>query len=175
MKMSETGSILSQDFNQILQQYSGLLGRVAASYEANHHLRQELLQEISLAVWQSLATFKGDSSLLTYILRVAHNKAVSHVAYHAKYPRNDSYCEITHASESQTLNSESHMQQQQQINTLLDEVRKLPIQTRQIVTLSMEGLSYQDIAEVCGIQLSNVGVILNRSKKVIMEAMAHVR
>jgi RNA polymerase sigma factor (sigma-70 family) len=173
--MRGTGHILSQDFNQILQQHSGLLGRVAASYEANHHLRQELLQEISLAVWQSLTTFKGDSSLLTYILRVAHNKAVSHVAYHAKYPRNDTYCEVTNAVASQNINSELHMQQQQQISTLLDEVRKLPIQTRQIVTLSMEGLSYLDIAQVCGIEISNVGVILNRSKKVLMEAMSHVR
>lgn len=166
---------MSQDFNQILQQYSGLLGRVAASYEANHHLRQELLQEISLAVWQSLSTFKGNSSLLTYILRVAHNKAISHVAYHAKYPRNDSYCEMTDAATSQTPNSELHVQQQQQLSTLLNEVRKLPIQSRQIVTLSMEGLSYQDIAEVCGIQSSNVGAILNRSKKVLLEAMSHVR
>ena len=166
---------MKQDFTQILQQHSALLGRVAASYEADHHLRQELLQEISLAVWQSLTNFKAQSSLLTYILRVAHNKAVSHVAYHAKYPRNDSYCEVTSPKASHTLNSESHMQQQQQINILLDEVRKLPIQTRQIVTLSMEGLSYQDIALVCGIQQSNVGVILNRTKKQLMEAMSHVR
>ena len=166
---------MNQDFTQILQQHSALLGRVAASYEADHHLRQELLQEISLAVWQSLANFKAQSSLLTYILRVAHNKAVSHVAYHAKYPRNDSYCEVTQATSDGSLTSESHMQQQQQITILLDEVRKLPIQTRQVVTLSMEGLSYQDIAQVCGIQLSHVGVILNRTKKQLTEAMSHVR
>lgn len=166
---------MSQDFEHILQQHSALLGRVAATYEANHHLRQELLQEISLAVWQSLKTFKGDSSLLTYILRVAHNKAISHVAYHAKYPRNDTYCELTEPTASQELNSESHIQQQQQIDVLLSEVRKLAIQSRQIVTLSMEGLSYQDIAEVCGIQVNHVGVILNRSKKTLVEAMSHVR
>lgn len=164
---------MNQDFTQILQQHSALLGRVAASYEADHHLRQELLQEISLAVWQSLANFKAQSSLLTYILRVAHNRAVSHVAYHAKYPRNDSYCEVTSPTASHSLNSESQMQQQQQINILLDEVRKLPIQTRQIVTLSMEGLSYQDIAQVCGIKVTHVGVILNRSKKVLLEAIKH--
>jgi RNA polymerase sigma factor (sigma-70 family) len=159
------GCSLSQDFNSILSEYGALLSRVAASYEANHHLRQELLQEISLAVWQSLSKFKGDSSIKTYILRVAHNRAISHVAYHIKMPHNLSYCELTEPSPSSTPNSESTLVQQQQIANLLNEVRKLPIQTRQIVTLSMEGLSYQDIAEVCGIQLSNVGVILIEVKK----------
>lgn len=66
---------------------------MAATYEANFHMRQELLQEITLAVWQALEKFKGDSSVKTYILRVAHNKAITHVAYHVKQPRNDSYCE----------------------------------------------------------------------------------
>ncbi|MDP5030793.1 MAG: sigma-70 family RNA polymerase sigma factor [Paraglaciecola sp.] len=164
---------MSQDFNSILSEYGALLSRVATSYEANHHLRQELLQEISLAVWQSLRTFKGDSSLKTYILRVAHNRAISHVAYHIKTPKSASYCEMTQASPSPTASSETTMAQQQQVTTLLNEVRKLPIQTRQIVTLSMEGLSYQDIAEVCGIKVTNVGVILNRSKKVLLEAIKH--
>lgn len=162
---------MSQDFNSILSEYSALLSRVAASYEANHHLRQELLQEITLAVWQPLTNFKGDSSVKTYILRVAHNRAISHVAYHIKMPNNVSYCEVTEPSPSSALSSESTIAQQQQVATLLNAVRKLPIQTRQIVTLSMEGLSYQDIAEVCGIQVSNVGVILNRSKKVLQEVM----
>lgn len=162
---------MSQDFNSVLNEHGALLSRVAASYEANHHLRQELLQEISLAVWQSMANFKGDSSIKTYILRVAHNRAVSHVAYHIKMPNNASYCELTEPSASSVLSSETAISQQRQVTTLLNEVRKLPIQTRQIVTLSMEGLSYQDIAEVCGIQVNNVGVILNRSKKILLEAM----
>jgi DNA-directed RNA polymerase specialized sigma24 family protein len=51
------------DFSQVIQKHAALLGRVAATYEANFHLRQELLQEISLAVWQALEKFKGDSSV----------------------------------------------------------------------------------------------------------------
>ena len=51
-------SNLSTDFSQVLQDHAALLGRVAATYEANFHLRQELLQEISLAVWQALEKFK---------------------------------------------------------------------------------------------------------------------
>jgi RNA polymerase sigma-70 factor (ECF subfamily) len=158
-----------------MHEYGPLLSRVASSYEADHHLRQELLQEISLAVWQALRGFKGNSSVKTYILRVAHNKAVNHVAYHAKQPSNDAYCEVAKPSASSTPSSESNNMSQQQVQRLLVEIRKLPLHTRQIVTMSMEGLSYQEIAEVCGIQLNNVGVILNRSKKILTEAMQDER
>ncbi len=156
------------DFESILSQYGPLLSRVASSYEANAHLRQELLQEITLAVWQALRSFKGDSSLKTYVLRVAHNKAVSHVAYHAKQPHNETYCEVTApSSHSQTV--ETVTAQNHQVEKLLVAVRQLPIQVRQIVTMSMEGLSYQDIAQVCGMTANNVGVALTRAKKVLVE------
>ncbi len=164
---------MSKDFSQILQQHAALLGRVAATYEANFHLRQELLQEISLAVWQALEKFKGESSVKTYVLRVAHNKAITHVAYHAKQPRNDTYCEVETPQPNQQTSTDEQIAQQQQIQTMLNEIRKMPIQTRQVVTMSMEGLSYSEIADACGISSTNAGVILNRARKTLMENIHH--
>jgi RNA polymerase sigma-70 factor (ECF subfamily) len=162
---------LSTDFSQVLQEHAALLGRVAATYEANFHKRQELLQEITLAVWQALDKFKGDSSIKTYVLRVAHNKAITHVAYHAKQPRNDSYCEMESPEPSHKPSAVEQIDQQQKIQMMLGQIRQMPIQTRQVVTMSMEGLSYDEIADACGISSSNAGVVLNRARKVLMESM----
>lgn len=148
-----------------------MLGRVASSYEANPHLQQELLQEISLAVWQSLTNFKGRSSLKTYILRIAHNKAVSHVAYYSRQLKGESYCEVESPQADLQLNSEEKISQTGQIERMLIAVRSLNLQARQIVTMSMEGLSNQEIAEVCGITPINVGVILNRARNQLMERL----
>jgi RNA polymerase sigma-70 factor (ECF subfamily) len=164
---------LSKDYSHVLKEHAALLGRVAATYEANFHLRQELLQEISLAVWQALEKFKGESSVKTYVLRVAHNKAITHVAYHAKQPRNDSYCEVETPQPSHHTSTDVQIAQQQQIQTMLNEIRKMPIQTRQVVTMSMEGLSYSEIADACGISSTNAGVILNRARKTLMENIHH--
>ena len=164
---------MSKDFSQVLQDHAALLGRVAATYEANFHMRQGLLQEITLAVWQALEKFKGDSSIKTYILRVAHNKSITHVAYHAKQPRNDSYCEVETPQPSQQASTDVQIAQQQQIQSMLKEIRKMPIQTRQIVTMSMEGLSYSEIADACGISDTNAGVILNRARKILMESIQY--
>ncbi|WP_133468803.1 RNA polymerase sigma factor [Paraglaciecola marina] len=162
---------MSKVFKQILKEHASLLGRVAATYEANFHMRQELLQEITLAVWQALAKFKGDSSIKTYILRVAHNKAITHVAYHAKQPRNDSYCEVETPEPSKAKTTDEQLDQQRQIQQMLTHIRNMPIQTRQVVTMSMEGLSYDEIADACGISSSNAGVVLNRARKTLMESI----
>ena len=162
---------MSTDFSHVLQEHAALLGRVAATYEANFHKRQELLQEITLAVWQALDKFKGDSSIKTYVLRVAHNKAITHVAYHAKQPRNDSYCEMESPEPSHRPSAVEQIDQQQKIQLMLGQIRQMPIQTRQVVTMSMEGLSYDEIADACGISSSNAGVVLNRARKVLMESM----
>lgn len=161
------------DFDQIVADYGPLLSRVASSYEANLHLQQELLQEISLAVWQAMKGFKGNSSVKTYVLRVAHNKAVTHVAYHAKQPHNEPYCEVENPSSDTSMSTEKSVSQTSMVSSLLQAVRRLPMQPRQIVTMSMEGLSYQEIAEVCGVSVVNVGVILNRAKKTLMEQLNH--
>ena len=162
---------MDTDFDTVLQDYGALISRVAASYEANPALSQELTQEMCLAVWQALDRFRGASSLKTYVLRVAHNKGVNHVAYYANKPKEEQFCEMTSLNSSKITDVERQQSHSQQVALLLHHVRQLPIQTRQIVTMSMEGLSYQDIAEVCGIQVNNVGVILNRARKGLLESM----
>jgi RNA polymerase sigma factor (sigma-70 family) len=46
-------------------------------------------------------------------------------------------------------------------------VRHLPVAYRQVVTLSLEGLSYGEIAEVLGITESNVGARLTRARQML--------
>ncbi len=167
---------MGQGFEEVFSQYGALLSRVANSYEANYALQQELLQEIAIAVWQGLARFKGDSSVKTYILRIAHNRAVTHVASQVKRVDTHHYDEAT--EQNALTSSESHSpelvsSQQQSISRLLQAVRALPLQPRQVLTLSLEGLSYDEIAEVCGLTRNHVGVILKRAKQTIMKETPH--
>ncbi|MCC2616986.1 sigma-70 family RNA polymerase sigma factor [Aestuariibacter halophilus] len=164
---------MQTSFEHIIKEYDGLLGRVAATYEANPALQQELVQEISLALWQALPRFEGNSSLKTYILRIAHNKAVNHIAYHTRQPRTQ-YEDGDAMEVVAPTNTEHQISQDQQVAQLLASVRRLPFQSRQVVTLMMEGLSYQDIASVSGMTVTNVGVTLNRARKVLMENIDHV-
>src|SRR5687768_11603390 len=55
------------------------LERLARAYEADADQRRDLLQDIHVALWRSLAGFDGRCSERTWVYRVAHNVATTHV------------------------------------------------------------------------------------------------
>src|SRR5262245_14232442 len=74
-------------FATIARQHGPLIGRIARSYEANAARAEDLVQDIYLSVWQALPRFRGDASLRTFVARIAHNRAISHVSREARGPR----------------------------------------------------------------------------------------
>ncbi len=56
------------------------LERLARAFEADPDQQKDLLQEIHFAVWRSFSRFDGRCSESTWVYRVAHNAAASHVA-----------------------------------------------------------------------------------------------
>lgn len=165
---------MGQGFEAVFKQYGALLSRVASSYEANEAMQQELLQEIAIAVWQGLSRFNGDSSVKTYILKIAHNRAVTHVASQVKRVDTHQYdCDDIGADSFQSPHHspETVSSHHQSLALLLKAVRSLPLQPRQVLTLSLEGLSYDEIADVCGLTKNHVGVILKRAKQAAKQAI----
>jgi RNA polymerase sigma-70 factor (ECF subfamily) len=67
-------------YEWIAREYGAALSRLAGAYEANAEQRRDLLQDIHFAVWRSLSVFDGRCSVRTWIYRVAHNTAYSHIA-----------------------------------------------------------------------------------------------
>jgi len=59
--------------------HGAALSRLARAYEAEPEKRADLLQEIHVALWRSLGGFNGSCSLRTWVFRIAHNVAASHV------------------------------------------------------------------------------------------------
>jgi len=151
-----------------LQQYLPMLERIVASYESRHALQQELLQDVIVAIWQAAERFSGESSWKTYMARIAQNRCVTHVDKSVKqldvYTLDDS---ISHPSESMSKSIE----QQQQWRQLMGQVRQLPIAQKQVLSLMLEGFSYKEIADICGLSESNVGVLISRAKSTLQEQL----
>ena len=160
------------DFEQLLEEYGDSLKRVAATYEANLTKQQDLFQEISLAVWLAIPAFKHNSSFKTYMLRIAHNVSVKHVA---KEIKSRSYTELAeqNVSISQSVDVDTCLEKHQQAERLMHHVRQLPLKHRQLFALLMEGLSYKEIADTTGISVANVGMLIMRIKEKLTEAMSN--
>lgn len=138
-----------------------MLSRIAASYEANAALRDDLLQDTALTLWKALPSWRGDATIKTFVARIAHNRGATHAAGQSRRPRETALDEnLTDAC----MAPERHAQLDQQRLRLQRAVRELPLGLRQAVTLALEGFSHREIADSLGITENNVGVRLNRAR-----------
>lgn len=160
----------SQDaqFKQLMTEHGGMLVRFAASFERNRHARDDLVQDIMLAVWQALPAFRGESSIKTYLVGVAHRRCASHVMRAVAQPQHEELDEEW-VDDQPGPEALAGLNQQQQ--RLLGALRQLPVGQRQLVLLALEGMSYEEIAQLLGISVNNVGVRLNRAKAALKERL----
>ena len=69
----------ADQYDEAIAAYGAALQRLVRAYEADPERRRDLLQEIHIALWRSLAGFDRRCSLRTWVYRVAHNTATSQV------------------------------------------------------------------------------------------------
>lgn len=138
-----------------------MLVRFAASFERNRHERDDLVQDIMLAVWQALPGFRGEASLKTFIIGVAHRRCASHVMRAVSRPRHEELDEHWIDDRPGPDMAAGRNQQQERLLAAL----------RQLVLLALEGMRYDEIAALLGISENNVGVRLNRAKAALKERL----
>lgn len=164
--MVETES--ERRFNALLDAHGPSLRRLAGSYVRDRGEREDLFQEIVIAIWRALPRFRGECSERTFLFRIAHNRCLTHVARRRPAAPFDGH-EADAQDPQPTI--EVQLADEQQRERLSSAVRALPIGYRQVVTLMLEGLPYREIAQVLGISESNVGVRLNRARQLLKERL----
>lgn len=168
LEMLQRRRAARRECEAFLKEHLGLLYRVAGSYEAEPARREDLLQEIALAIWTAAGRFESRSSFKTFALRIAHNRAITHCTRQARAPE---LVDLSEQQPSPGRDPESATERALLQEALLRAVRRLPLSQRQIVGMALEGLPYDEIAEVLGISVSNVGVRLNRARARLREIM----
>jgi RNA polymerase sigma-70 factor (ECF subfamily) len=157
---------LEREYEAIWRQYGESLARLAASYEAATDARDDLLQEIRLALWRALPGFREECSVRTFVYRVAHNRALTHAWRRRAQPRQwDETSEIRDPAP----NVESLAIRRADRESLVAAIRRLPLDYRQVLTMVLEDLPQSEIAAVLGISESNVAVRLHRARKLLRQ------
>ena len=145
-----------------------MIVRIAASYEADPRLAEDLVQEIHFALWRALPGFRGQSSLRTFVARIATNRAISHVVRALKSPPS---LELSEAMPAPIDDPEGQAIAISRQNRLMTAVRSLPLAYRQTVILTLEGLTPKEIAEFLGLTPNAVAIRLSRAKDLLREHM----
>jgi RNA polymerase sigma-70 factor (ECF subfamily) len=151
------------DLSSIIAAYGSGLARVAASYEADPALQEDLVQDILLAIHRSLPGLRDHSRLAPFVFRIAHNRSVTHVMRQASRRERGEVDGHEEAGES----PEELLLADERSRRVTVAVRRLPLPYRQVMTLVLEELTYPEIAETLGITQTNVGVRVNRAKTML--------
>lgn len=156
---------------RLVDAHAGAVGRLAASYERDAGRRQDLVQDIWLALWQALPGFRGDCAERTFVLRIAHNRAVTHIQHwrrRATEPLAEDAPVADRGPDPERAAGDRQRQQQ-----LRAAVAVLPLGLRQVLVLRLEGLSHREIADVLGLSENNVAVRLTRARAALSQNLHH--
>ena len=146
------------------------LARLAGAYEANAERQRDLLQEIHLALWRSLARFKNECSLRTWVYRIAHNVAASHVLREQR-AQVGKWVELEEASllaDGQDIEAQVGDRWMQE--RLLMMIQRLRLPDKQIMHLYLEGCDAATIAEITQFSPANVATKIHRLKGKLAQA-----
>ncbi len=130
--------------------------------------RNDLMQELLLALWKALPAFREESKISTFIYRVAHNTALTWRRTRLNYVRKVEAFEAELPTQSTGLHP---VPDTELLERIYAEIRRLPAVDRSLILLSLDGVAYREMAEIHGFSESNVGVRLNRAKQQLAKAM----
>ena len=115
-----------------------------------------------MALVRALSTFRGEASLKTYVLRIAHNVCLRQVMRQRRW-RVDPIGEVADSEAS----AERRAIRRQEEARLLAAIRELPVGLRQVLTLTLEELPQREIADVLGITENAVAIRMHRARRLL--------
>jgi len=143
-------------FEEVYRDYWQKIFRLCMGYVNDRDWAKDIAQETFIIVWQQLPKFRGDSSIGTWIFRIASNHCLRQIEKAKRFPKTDLPVEL---KEEQTQNMEPEIQ------FLYQCIAELPETDRIIISLELEELKQAEIATIVGLSESNVRVRIHRIKE----------
>lgn len=156
-------------YDEAVATHAAAIARLARAYEADSERCRDLRQDIHAALWQSLASFDGRCALRTWVYRVAHNVACSHVL-HARRRRTAATVGLDELADAPVDgDSEAAADRRLALDRLFTLIHRLATLDRQLILLYLEGMDAGAIAEISGLSIANVNTKVHRIKKILAD------
>lgn len=162
-------------FDLLVLKYQGRIGALVSRYIADAGEVEDVTQEAFIKAYRALSKFRGDSAFYTWLYRIAANAAKNHLVAKGRRPGADATIEDAEAFDDGGLVSETGspeaMAMGDELALVVEQaLQSLPEELRAALTLrELEGLSYDDIAEVLGCPVGTVRSRIFRAREAIDE------
>lgn len=145
----------------LLTTHGAALRRIARVYGAADGEEDDLHQEIVLQLWRGLPSYRGEAAAGTWLYRVALNTALT-------WRRRATQRARIHAEHAGPARS-SALSPRSEAAILEEFLAACNAVDRATLLLYMEGLPYQEIADVLGLSSGAVGVRVHRIRRAFVE------
>ncbi|BDU23777.1 sigma-70 family RNA polymerase sigma factor [Flavobacterium sp. GSB-24] len=148
------------EFEDIYKTYWDRIFRLCMGFVNDYDAAQDLTQETFIIVWQKLENFRNESSIGTWIFRIASNNCLRQIEKQKRFPKSEL---PVHLSEEKQASLEP------QIQFLYKCIAELPETERIIISLELEDVKQTEIAKIVGLSDANVRVKIHRIKEKLTE------
>ena len=153
-------------YKQAAAEFSGAIDRLARAYEPDPDKRRDLVQDIHVALWRSLAQFAGRASMRTWVYRVAHNTAISRIT--RRRANSPTFVTLDELAEPAAAEDATHaVDRRIALERLLVLIQSLDPLDRQVILLYLEEVDAQSIAAIVGLSPGNVATKVHRIKQIL--------
>lgn len=161
--MSAEGPHTRRDaFLRLIEEFEQPLRRLTFGYAAEPADRDDLFQDIAVAIWGAIPAFRGEASERTWVYRIAHNTALTWKSKSRRRRTREWTDEAVGSRSDGRPHAEAQALEHERRERLTLLIRALPASDRQIVLLYLEELSAHEIAEVCGLSENAIATRLSR-------------
>ena len=158
-------------FRRWLDEHLGLMLKVVRGCATAPQDQDDLLQDILLQIWSSIPAFRGEAKETTWIYRVAFNTALAWRRGERRWrKKHEIFLKLDTSPRVQPSHVDS-LSEQEIVERLYAAIRQLPKVDASLALMHLDGLSYQEMAEVLGISENYIGVKLNRIRKQLADLL----
>ncbi len=150
--------IKEQEFSRMVRENKSTIYTVCYMFSNDADEVSDLFQETLINLWKGFESFRNESKLSTWIYRVAMNTCIS-----ADRKKRRQGSKVPLSMNINLYDDEDH--ETKQVRLLHERIQRLDLIDRALVMMWLEGMSYEEIADVVGISVKNVGVKLVRIKE----------
>lgn len=139
-------------FDELMIRYERQIYRLCYRFTSNADDARDLAQEVFIKAFEHLTAFRRESSLKTWLYRIATNHCINHVKSNAPQ-----FVEVTETIRQTESTAHFELEQKQQREHFRLMVTKLPPKQRAILELRIhEQLSYEEIAKMSNRSVSTI-------------------
>ena len=157
-KATQVNESVEQEFLSVIREYERVIYKVCYLYTTPNATLNDLYQDVVLNLWRAYPKFRRECKISTWIYRIALNTCISFIRKEKNVPE---FVPLSREADWMTEDNDPLQEMLRQLYRMINQLGQLD---KSIILLYLEEKSYEEMAEITGLTVTNVATKLSRIK-----------